>query len=77
MKIVDQKVWFEFTCNVCGSTCQADPEDTTGIPNTDSDGDKVGAIPVVACGYCGCEHTVPAAKRTPKIERLAAERCRK
>ncbi len=77
MNVVDKKVWLQFKCKVCGSVCEAEPEDTTGIPNLDSDGDKVGAIPVVACGHCGGEHKVPSKKITPKVQKFAEEHCRK
>jgi transcription elongation factor Elf1 len=76
MKILVQKVWWIFTCKVCKSKCQAEPGDVTARPNTDSEGDVVGYIPVVACGHCGKERDVPANKLTPKIKSIATEKGR-
>ena len=68
MKIIDKKVWWEFVCETCGSTCQADPEDVTSRPQLDHDSDEVGLIPTVECGACGKSHDVPAEKITGKVE---------
>lgn len=77
MKITKTTVWWKFTCRICKAKIEAEPEDVTGRPNIDSDGDTVGTIPIVACGNCGAERDVPFRLRTPKIESLADSRCRK
>lgn len=74
MKVVVEKIWWEFPCKSCGSKCQAEPEDVSSRPNIDCDGDAVGSIPIVECGKCGKEHDVPQAKITPKIEGIAAQK---
>lgn len=74
MKVIDEKIWWEFVCRACGSTCQAEPEDVTSRPNTDCDGDVVGHICVVECGKCGAQHDVPTRKVTEKIEGIAARK---
>ncbi len=76
MKILNEKVWWEFVCLCCGSTCQAEPSDVTGRPSVDSDGDTVGYICVVECGKCGKEHDVPFKKVTAKVERIAKDKRR-
>lgn len=77
MKVVEEKVWFEFTCKACGSKCQAEPNDITARDNVDCDGDVVGDICVVECGKCGKERDVPFRKVTRKIEEIAASKRRR
>lgn len=76
MKVVTEKVWWEFKCKACGSKCQAEPEDVTSRPNTDCEGDTVGHICVVECGKCGKQHDVPARKVTNKIKEIVASKWR-
>lgn len=76
MKVVDEKVWWQFVCKACGSTCQAEPDDVTSRPNIDYEGDTVGYICVVECGKCGKRHDVPAKKITERIEAIARNKRR-
>ena len=76
MKILNDKVWWEFVCTACGVTCQAEPGD---IKPRDivSDGDPVGTYPMVECGKCGMPHDVPDNLVTPRLRRIADEMDRK
>lgn len=71
MKIIDEKPWWMFTCEACGTKCEAEPNDVTSRPNVDCDGDVVGYICVVECGKCGKEHDVPEKMVTEKIKNIA------
>ncbi len=76
MKIIKDTIWWKFTCRVCKAKLQAEPDDVTGRPNIDSDGDKVGVIPVVACEKCGAIRDVPDRKITPLIRQIAIRKYR-
>lgn len=71
MKIISKGTWWAFTCSVCGSKWQAEPEDANSRPNIDRDGDQVGWIYTVECGKCGKAHDIPFNKVTDKIRRIA------
>lgn len=73
MKVVKEKIWWEFTCRACGSECEAEPNDVTGHANLDCDLDVFSYTPVVECGKCGKEHRVPTKKITEKIQNIATE----
>jgi uncharacterized Zn finger protein len=74
MKVINDKIWWEFVCTACGVTCQAEPEDVSVRGNFDCDGDRVGWIEVVECGKCGKPHDVPHNLVTPKITRIAVSK---
>ena len=52
MKILEDTVWWVFTCTACGAKCEAEPADVTDRPSVDCDGDEVGRVVVVECGKC-------------------------
>lgn len=58
MKIIQDKVWWEFVCTACGVTLQAEPDDVKPRPIYDS-GDLVGTFPMVECPKCGKIHDIP------------------
>lgn len=76
MEVLEEKVWWEFTCRACSSRCRAEPSDVTSRPNIDCDGDTVGRICVVECGRCGKERDVPFRKVTKRIEEIATSKRR-
>ncbi len=77
MKVTEEKIWWEFKCKGCGSTCQAEPNDVTSRPGQpDCDGDVLNYICVVECGKCGKPHNVPQRKLTERIEIAATKRRR-
>ncbi|MFA6594247.1 MAG: hypothetical protein WCT16_03230 [Candidatus Buchananbacteria bacterium] len=71
MKIIEEEPWWVFTCEACGTKCEAEPGDTTFRRNIDREGDTVGYICVVECGKCGKEHAVPGKLITEKIKNIA------
>lgn len=77
MKVLEQPIWLQFTCEACGAVCEAEPEDVTYRPNVDHEGDVVGHICVVECGRCGKEHDVPGKLVTQKIRDIASDKRRR
>jgi len=72
MKIVNEKPWWEFECEACGASCQAEPSDVLPRDILD-EGDVVGVYPMVECGKCGKQHDVPEKMYTPRLQKLADE----
>ena len=70
MKIIEEKVWWTFTCFCCKSVCEADPTDAVLFAKLDYEGDKYYGY-AVECGKCGKEHEIPSAKLTDKIKLIA------
>lgn len=72
MKVTKEEIWWEFTCKVCGSVCQAEPADARWTSVLDYEGDDLGCREhFVECGKCGGRHKIPSAKLTPYITKLA------
>ena len=71
MKVVEEKVWWKFTCTCCKSVCEAEPEDAKVMAASDYEGDRYWGQLVVLCGKCGKEHRIPADKLTGKVKEIA------
>ena len=74
MKIIEEKVWFEFTCVACKSKCQAEPKDVEGDTNPDADGDTMQYTPCVVCPKCGKIRHIPERLVTEKLLKQANRR---
>jgi len=78
VKLIKEGIWFEFTCLVCGSVCQAEPADVKAEVSLDCDGDDVGCRTFhVECGKCGGKIAIPTNKLTKRIADMARKKFRK
>lgn len=77
MKVIKEEVWWQFTCSVCKSVCQAEPNDADSRPNIDHEGDEIGRIYTVKCGKCGKDMDIPHDKITGKIEQIAQRKLKR
>ena len=77
MRVISAPTWWSFKCKACSAEIEAEPEDVSGRPQIDCDGDCLGYFPCVSCGRCGKEHDVPSSLLTPKIYDLATTNKRK